>query len=288
MSGIHVVIDSTIQAPPEMFSAHANFHSVSLTVMAGGCEYYEQDLSTMEALAMVEAGKLYPKTSQPSPGEFVKVLTPICQAGHYVIVITLAGGLSGTVQSAQNAAKLVNEQNICVIDSGTASIGALRLAEAALMMIANGQEKQQIITRLQTMAQATHTLFVPDTLTFLHKGGRIGGAATLFGNVMQIKPLLYIDSQGKVAILDKVRTKTRAVARAVAELQKYDSLAYIGVAHCQALQEAAATAEQIKQLYPSVPVSVCEVGPVLSLHLGSGMIGIIFQEKISYSHLPQG
>lgn len=193
-------------------------------------------------------------------------------------MITLSGGVSGTANGARVAAKECKGREIYVVDSGTTAIGMVKLAEAALNMAAEGQTASTIAERLQLMANATRTLFIPDSLEYLYKGGRIGGAAALVGSILQLKPILKLN-EGKVQVLDKVRTRPRAIARMLEELDKCGSLEYIGVLHGEAPGIAGEMYHTVCQRYPGVPVSLSVIGPVLSAHLGPGVLGLIFQSK---------
>lgn len=278
VSEVHVILDSTANVPPELLRNWANLHVVPLTVLLGDQQIAESELSAADLFRLIgETGK-HPKTSQPAPGEFVQLFNKLCSAGHTVIVITLSGSLSGTVQSARTAVQMTGSKDIYVIDSGTTAIGMVRMAEFALTMASQGQSADWIVAQLQVIAEKTHTIFVPGTLEYLHKGGRIGGAAALFGAILQIRPVLYLE-QGKVAVLDKVRTRSRAIVRMQEEIAKYSDLAYISVIHIEAQEEASAVQQQMSAKYPHIPVLLGNAGAVLASHLGPGLIGFIFQEK---------
>ncbi|MGI6092738.1 MAG: DegV family protein [Negativicutes bacterium] len=275
---IHVVVDSTAQVSAEMLGRHDNLHVVPLKVIIGSQEWPENLMSNSELFALSKSKGVHPKTSQPSPGDFISVFEPLIAAGHQVVVITLSGGLSGTVGSAQAAANMVDAKNISVVDSGTTAIGMIQMAKAALEMAATGHNLDDIARHLARLASLTYTMFVPNTLENLHKGGRIGGAAAMFGTILQIKPLLYL-AEGKVAVLDKVRTRSRAVSRMVDELKRQERLAYIGVGYINCQDEAEGIARQIMELYPGTPLVMSELGSVLGTHLGPGLIGLIYQVK---------
>ncbi|MBP2627639.1 MAG: degV family protein [Firmicutes bacterium] len=279
MSRIHIVVDSIAQISREMFEMYPNLHGVSLKVRIGDREWPEDELSTAELFKIAKETKLHPQTSQPAPGDFIEVCKPLIDAGKEIILITVSGGLSGTVQGARAIAKMLDEQRIHVIDSGTASIGMVQMAKAALTMAASGMSVSDIVEKLHAMIEATHTFILVDTLEYLYKGGRIGGAAALFGTILQIRPVLYL-SDGKVAVMDKVRTKQRAVNRMLDELQKYQNLEYIGVGHIDAGADGQGIIERIEEMYPDNRVLPAGIGSVLGAHLGPGTIGIVFQEKI--------
>ena len=277
MSNIHIVLDSTANVPPETLAAYPNLHIVPLKVIMGENVWNEPELSTEELFRLVREKGIHPRTSQPAPGDFAAAFAPAAD-GNAIIMIGVSGGLSGTVNGARAAAREFKGREIYVIDSCTSAIGMVKMAEAALAMAAAGQSASTIAQRVQTMADATHTLFLPDSLEYLHKGGRIGGAAVLFGSILQIKPILTLCA-GKVQVVDKVRTRARALARMVEELNKYGELEYIGVAHGEAPAVAREVYDTVKQRYPDVPVSLTNIGSALGAHLGPGIIGLIFQHK---------
>jgi DegV family protein with EDD domain len=155
----------------------------------------------------------------------------------------------------------------------------VRLAEQALQMAEANQSAADIAKQLVRLSQATHTLFVPETLEYLHKGGRIGSAAALLGTILQIRPVLYLNS-GKVAILDKVRTWSKAVARIVEEVKQHNNPVHIDIVHIEGLVEAQKLFLQLNELYPDVPVSISSGGAVLAAHLGPGLVGVVLQDAI--------
>lgn len=279
MSQIHVVVDSCAQVSTEMLTKYPNLHSVSLKVRVGDQEWVEDEITSAELFKIAGDKKIHPQTSQPAPGDFIEVCKPLLAAGNEIIIITVSGGLSGTVDGAKNVAKMLDEQRIRVVDSGTAAIGMLQMAKAALIMADSGMKLQEIVWKLHAMIEATHTLILVDTLEYLYKGGRIGGAAALFGTILQIKPVIHL-VDGKIAILDKVRTKQRALSRIFEEIANYKELEYIGVGNVNCPEEGQAIINKLQDLYPSVQVLPAAIGSVLGAHLGSGMIGIVLQEKV--------
>lgn len=278
MSEIHIILDSTASALPEWLAARPNVHIASLTVSLGERQEKEDALSNADLFRLMKETGLHPKTSQPAPGDFAAIISPLIEAGHPIIIITVSGGLSGTVQSAKAAVQLAGAKDVYVIDSETAAIGMVTMAEQALAWAAQGLSAAEIAQKVVLATKKTHTMFVPGTLEFLHKGGRIGGAAALFGAILQIRPILYL-VDGKVTVLDKVRTRAKAVNRMLEELKRYTKFTHIGVVHIEAYDEAVQLAEQVRALYPDAPISISTGGPTLASHLGPGLVGIIFQEQ---------
>jgi len=276
---IHIVVDSSAQISQEMFEMYPNLHEVSLKVRVGDREWSEDQLSTAELFEFVKETKVHPQTSQPALGDFIEVCKPLIDEGKEIIIITVSGGLSGTVEGARTVAKMLDQQRVHVIDSGTASIGMVQMAKTALTMAVAGIPVAIIIEKIHAMIEATHTFILVDTLEYLYKGGRIGGAAALFGTILQIRPVIYL-LDGKVAVMDKVRTKQRAVTRMLEELEKYPNLEYIGVGNVDAPLDGQEITARVQEMYPDNPVLLAAIGSVLGAHLGPGMIGVVFQEKI--------
>ncbi|MCE5286047.1 MAG: DegV family protein [Pelosinus sp.] len=281
MKKVHIVVDSTFRISAELLARHSNLHIVSLKLRLGQDEWPETELSADQLLLMAKERGLHPTTSQPAPGDFLKVFEPLIQAGREIVMITVAGGLSGTVQGARMAAKMVNSQKIQVVDSTTTSVGGVKLTEAALQMAAEGLSSVEIAERLTRMAEATNTILIPGELTFLQKGGRIGGAAALIGNILQIKPLLFLDREGKVAVLEKVRTKKRALLRAVEEVKKCGELEYLAIGYIGAEAEAVELSELFQAAYPELSVLTDMLSPVITAHVGPGTVGFVYQQKLN-------
>ncbi|MCC5467013.1 DegV family protein [Pelosinus baikalensis] len=279
MSQIHIVVDSIGQVPDEMLAGHPNLHVVALKVRVGDQEWRENEISTKELFHISQETKQHPKTSQPAPGDFIEVCQPLIKAGKEIIIISVSGGLSGTAEGARSVANMIGGKKIHVIDSGTASVGMVQMAKTALEMALVNCFAKDIVDRLETMAKATHTFLIPDTLEYLYKGGRIGGASALCGSILQIRPLLYL-VDGKVAVMDKVRTKQRVVNRMLDELQKYQNLEYIGIGHIDVPEEGEALRLRIQEMYPKTLILPAKIGSVLGAHLGPGLLGLVFQEKI--------
>ena len=277
---LHVILDSTARVSADFLARNPRIHIVGLTVRVGSQEWREEDLSCEQMFEAVKKTGLPPKTSQPSSGEFLRVMRPLAEAGQPMLVVTLSGGLSGTVHGAEAIRTMLPEARMEVVDSGSTSFGMQWLAEAALNFSDQGMDLHEVSERIRAMAQATYTIFIPDTLDYLHKGGRIGGAARLIGNILQIRPVLYL-VDGKVQILDKVRTRARAVERILSEVGQYNDLAYV----CSAGIDGAAGREIIEQraaaCFEGVPHFGSEISPVIAAHVGPGTIGMVFQRKLA-------
>ncbi|MDU2063207.1 MAG: DegV family protein [Sporomusaceae bacterium] len=282
---LHIVMDSTAHPDPAWLAMHPNVHIVPLSVEFAGHEYKENELEAEDLFSLIDQGKGFPKTSQPAPGVFQGVFEPLLQEGAEIVVITLAAALSGTVRSAKLAQSLCGSvacDKIAVVDSGTTAIGMVQLAEDALTAAAQGVAFSEIVAKLRNLAAKNHTFFVPGTLEYLHKGGRIGGAAALFGGILKIRPVLYL-VEGKVEILEKVRTRSRAIERMVDEIVKLAaerSVESFGVVHIGAADEGEKLRDVLQERLPQASFSLSTGGSVLAAHLGPGLVGVIVQERL--------
>ncbi len=276
---LQVVIDSTAMVDKEWLAQHENLHVVPLSVRIGEQEWLDTEISGAELFQRASAAKAMPKTSQPAQGQFIQLFQELTDQGQEVVCIILSGGLSGTAGTARMAAAQVDPRLIRVIDSGTTAIGLVQMAKAALQAAEAGQSLAEVVRLLDAMVRRTHTVFIPGTLEYLHKGGRIGGAARLFGGILQLRPLLYLQD-GKVQVLDKVRTQKRALERAMQDIRALQRPAYVGVGHVDNPELAAQTAEQVKEAHPESQVEVFSISPVIGAHTGPGLIGFIYQENL--------
>ncbi|CUH97567.1 hypothetical protein P22_3698 [Propionispora sp. 2/2-37] len=277
MSDIHFVVDSTCNVLPEFLAAHPNIHVVPLKVLFGEQEYREDCLMAADVFQLAAKLQKHPMTSQPSHGDFIKVLEPLAREGKPVVVITLAAGLSGTWQGASAVVREQGWENIYVVNSCSVGSGILSMLHKALEMSHDGAEAVAIAGELNRMARKNRVVFMVDSLGFLHKGGRIGGAAALFGSILQIKPLLYLGADSQVGVLDKVRTQSKAIARMMEEIEQPP--AYISVANIGMEEAAEEVRLALARRFPDVPVLAEQLGAVLAVHVGPGVLGIIYREK---------
>lgn len=274
---ICIVTDSTACLPADLRQRYA-ISVVPLNVHIDGRVYREgEDLSAAEFYPMLEAATDLPTTSQPSPGDFVHVWEPLVDAGYTVLSIHISGGISGTVQNAQAAAKVFGKGKIVVIDSRSTAMGLGMMVIAAAQKAEAGASLEEIVAVVERMKAAMQHWFVVDTLTYLAKGGRIGGAAAFLGSVLSIKPLLTLQD-GVIDALEKVRTKRRAVERMVELMREAlgdDPAPWISVVHARVPAEAEQLLATVNRLYPRGPRYMTELGPVIGTHTGPGCLAII-------------
>ena len=208
-------------------------------------------------------------------GQFAEAYQVLLDQGKEIISIHISGKLSGTIESAGGAARMLDESRISLVDSEQTSAPLANLVLTAAQWAAAGLSRQEIVARLEQEKTKIRSFFVPDTLEYLKKGGRIGGAAALLGTLLQIKPVLHLH-QGRIEVFEKVRTRNKAIARILEELPAASAEAKVSVIHVLAKEEAENVKEKIRQRLPLARVEVRELGPVISVHTGPRVIGISY------------
>lgn len=273
---IKIVTDSTCDLPPEVFKQH-DITVMPLSIHFGTETFLDGvNITKDEFFQRLRTEPQLPTTSQPSAGEFCEVFRPLVEAGHQVVGIYISSELSGTCASAFAACEMLPETPISVIDSRSTSAGLGWMVWEAARMAEAGADVAAIQARVEEMADKMRVYFVVDTLEYLQKGGRIGGARALLGTMLKIKPLLMIH-EGRVEPLEQVRTRRKALQRMI-ELMAQEMSGYSGVhaavLHAQAEDEAKAMAEQVWAAMPCTESFICEIGPALGTHTGPGVIGL--------------
>jgi len=237
---------------------------------------YELDSSTF-IKKLIESSTL-PKTAAPPPGLYGPKFEKHSSAGDSIIVLTPSTQLSGTFRSAEVAAQDFPNADIKVID--TLSIGA---SLATIVKLANkyakeGSSSEEIVQKVENLITRERNLFVVDTLEYLYKGGRIGGAKMLFGSLLQVKPLLCLRN-GKVEPVDSQRTSKKAIARLkelVVNECKDKGCSMLSIQHGAAHQEANSLADEFKKLLDVESIEIFELPPAFLTHSGPGVLGVSY------------
>jgi DegV family protein with EDD domain len=276
---VAVVSDSTHYIPRDVVERHG-IHTVSLYVTWDGRTEREADMEDFGAFYehLARASTL-PGTSQPSNGDFLAVYEPLIERGDDVVSIHLSGGISGTVRSAAQARDQLIERGVDparieVVDSATGCAGHGLMAIAAANAAAAGAGVAEAAARARELRGVMQILFAVDTLEYLRRGGRIGGAQAWIGSTLKIKPILSIDSQ--ILPVERVRTAGRAFQRLVDHLEmlRGDGGDVFFIQHIQAPEQAARMAARGTELFGRPPEFVSEIGPVIGAHVGPGLLGV--------------
>jgi len=222
--------------------------------------------------------KVFPSTSQPSAGEFQEFFRKVSDGADTIVGVFISSKLSGTVPNAQAAQAQMPALDIRVVDSLSTSMGMGFMALAAARTATAGKPVDEVVAAAEDMRDRVHVLFAVDTLEYLHRGGRIGGAKRLLGTALNIKPLLQLDD-GCIEPLAQVRTKRKAVAQMLdiaEERLEGKRMAEAAIIDVDSRREADAIAEGVKKRFGVSAVYRTPVSPVIGAHAGPGTVGIGF------------
>ena len=274
---VRIVTDSTAYMPANTLEKYPFIDIVPLTVNFSDIDIVDWTKNNEIFVENLKKSKNTPTTSKPSPQQFIDVFKPAVEEGQEVVCINISANLSGTMESALAAAREVDKEKIHVIDSKLTAGPLEFLVEEAAELAAQGKTAEEIVDRVKSSINRTQIIFSPATLEYLKKGGRIGGAQAFIGTIMNIKPILHINDDGRVDALDKVRTAKKAYKRMIDEVPA--DAEKVEVCHLMAREEAEKFREQIKEKVSVSDIEIVELGPVISVHAGPGVIGVIFRSK---------
>jgi len=278
MAKIALVTDSTASLPTELVRRHGIYVIPTYVIVRGRVFRDGVDLAPEEFYRLLREAETLPTTSQPSVRDFVELYIQLSQKAEAILSIHLSSRLSATVSSALAARREMRPVPIHVIDSRSASMGLGFIVLAAARAVEEGKSLPQVTEVIEGLIPRMNVIFVVDTLEYLRRGGRIGGASALIGSVLSIKPILYL-KDGRVELLEKVRTKRRAKERLLEIMAERLGSAkgiHVAILHADALEEAQAIEEQIVRRFEPVELYVDELNPVIGTHVGPGTIGLVF------------
>jgi len=276
MPDIKIITDSTANLCPEFIEEHAvkviplNIHWGEDTSKDG------VDITPLEFYARLEKSDEIPKTSQPSMQEFLNAyqeIAPTCQG---IIAPIISSGISGTYASASSAQAEFTDVPLEVVDTRQTAAGLALVVIACAQAIQAGKSLDEVKAVAEDVSSRVKFYFMVNTLEYLHKGGRIGGARRFLGTALNIKPILFLDEQGKIGALEQVRTRNKAVARLVelAVQEAGGNPAHIGIIHADALADAQDFKNQLAQAVHCKFLDIYDLSPVIGVHVGPGTLGM--------------
>jgi DegV family protein with EDD domain len=270
---VAIVTDSTADLPPDLARSRA-VTVVPLTLNFEGKALLDgTDIRPDEFYRRLPSATTHPTTSQPSPGRFAEAYASLLEDHESVLSIHISQKLSGTYESARQAADMTDPKRVRVVDSELVSMSLGLLILAASALASGGSDAQAIEAKVLEMRAHVQTYFSVATLEFLRRGGRIGRANALLGSVLQVKPVLCI-RDGLVTPLERVRTFERALNRVVELTREVDR--GHGVCLIVGHADAEADAERIsRELEPIAETLMIQpLGPVVGAHAGPGVVGV--------------
>lgn len=279
---IKVLTDSTSYIDKSIREA-LDIRVVPLSVKFSDTTFKETEIDHESFYAMMEE-KGIPQSSQPSVGDLHDAMQDVVKDGDDLVCIFLSSDMSGTYSCANLAKNMVLENhpeaNIEIIDSRS---NCMQLGFAAIIAAKAAQEGKtlkQIISMVKENIKRSRFLFIPDNLTYLQKGGRIGRANAIIGNFLKIIPILTVED-GVTTVFQKVRTKKKAILTIIQQVLKDIEdfgLGDLVVHHINCIDEAKDVARQLKEAL-NINIKIQDIGPVIGLHVGPGAIGVAYYTK---------
>jgi DegV family protein with EDD domain len=276
---IAVVCDTTAYLPTELV-ASSGIHVVSLYVAVDGVQEPESEITDYAAFyERLRASEEGATTSQPSIGDFVSVYEPLLDEGREIVSIHISSGISGTFEAAGQAReRLVAEgkggDRIHLFDSRSACGGMAYSVLAAAAAARAGGNSEVVLARAEQAREELKMWFAIDTLEYLRRGGRIGGARAWIGSALKIKPILTLEEE--ITPVERVRTRARSIERLrdYARQRHESGLDAWVIQHIQDPETVSALADDCREIFGCEPVFISEIGPVIGAHVGPGLIGV--------------
>ncbi|GIO55454.1 DegV family protein [Paenibacillus cineris] len=275
-----IVTDSTADIPEDIAKQH-DIHVVPLRLMFGEDTFEDGvDISAEVFYKRLVQSEQLPTTSQASPADYMQVYQEIMNEypGSPIISFHISSGLSGTYQSATIAKSMLEgDPDITIVDSKSASYGFGLLVVHAARLAAEGKTVEEIVRSVEEVRRQRKLYFLVDTLEYLQKGGRIGKAAAMIGNLLNIKPILSIDEEGIIYAVEKVRGRKKALARILERFREdLGGVQNINVAvgHTADPASAEPVLEDLSRDFRLQEVILTNIGPVVGTHVGPGTLAV--------------
>ena len=274
-----VVCDTTCYLPTDLL-ARRDIKEISLYVSVDGEQERESEISDFDAFyERLRASESGATTSQPSIGDFLEVYEPLLAEGREVVSIHISAGISGTFEAAGQARQRLIDENkggerLHLLDSRSAAGGMGLCALGAASGAAAGLDAAGTIAQAEETRNNLKMWFAIDTLEYLRRGGRIGGARAWIGGALKIKPILTLEEE--ITPVERVRTRARSLERLRGYARQRHESGADGwvVQYIQDKETADALVEDCYEIFGCEPAFISEVGPVLGAHVGPGLLGV--------------
>jgi DegV family protein with EDD domain len=277
MKKVLVVTDSSATVPADQVQ-ELGIRVVPILLNMSGQTYRDGiDITPDEVYRWLRTNKHLPTTAAPSAGDFLRVYASAADEASGIVSIHLPQSLSATYGVAATSSQLVDGIPIRLVDSQSVAMGQGFVVLEAARAAAAGADLDSVVARAEQVARKVHVLATLDTLEYLHRGGRIGGAASFLGTMLQIKPIVYV-AEGTVSAFAKPRTKSRAVQLMLDEIaRRADSLPlHVAILQADVPDEAQELRRMVAERFNCVELYITEFTPVMGVHAGSGVLGVAF------------
>ena len=283
MEKVKIITDSTADLPREIIKRYA-ITALPMITSFSGVDYRDGvDLTAVQFYQRMATCTELPHTSQHSPQILYETYREALADGSSVIAIHLSSGLSGTAQNAFLAQEMLGEKKrLAVLDSLSGSLGQGLLALRAAELAEAGLPLAEIVMELEGMRNRLYSIFMVDTLKYLLKGGRINRIQATMGSLLDIKPILHLNPEGKIDQLDKVRGRKASLRRLVALVEEFGqdlNGQTVGISDGVCPDDVQQFQEIFRTRFGVKEVITREIGAVIGTHTGPGAIAIFFQGK---------
>jgi DegV family protein with EDD domain len=269
------VTDSTAYLDEELRN-HPDLYSVPLSVILDGEEFADGiDLAPDQLFGRLKELKQAPKTSQPSVGAFQSLYESLLKDYDQVVAVLLSGKLSGTVSSAEQAAKLV-EIPVTIVDSNILTMPMSALIKKGIELLDGGQSLDSVIKELEAIRDTNETYVLVGSLEQLHRGGRMSGLQFFLGSMLNVKPIISFDN-GALYVKEKVRSEKKAKDKILDYFKNaYEKHQFKEVYLLYGLHEEHTTdwKRELQEKYPELKLYYAPLGAVIGVHAGENTLGI--------------
>ncbi len=275
---VAIVVDSTADINPELVKKY-NIHVIPQILNWEGESLKDKiDITADAFYKRLAQTKATPTTSQPSAGEFYEFFSKVAETADSIVAVLLSDQLSGTLASARAAVDMMGDYPIELVDSRFISMGLGFMAIKAAQAAQSGASMAEVAAAAGALIPHMNLVFVADTLEYLHRGGRIGGAKRLVGSILSVKPVLHVDN-GRVEPFASIRTKKKAVKHMLqnaVEQMKGKENVHVSIMHASSPKEADALYQQVHEKLNPSELMISEMSPIIGTHTGPGTIGMIY------------
>ncbi len=269
---IRIVTDSTCDLPADVVERYG-ITVIPLSIHVGEKTLLDGvDISRDEFYKLLPNFNPHPKTAAPGPEIFKQAYNRLADEGAEAIIsLHISETLSAAINSARIAAQQFTRIPVTVLDSSQLSLGLGFIVERAAQLAGSGKEAQEIISALKDLMKRAYVFASLNTLEYLRRSGRMNFALAKFGEILQIKPLLYMHMGNAAA--HRTRTRSKSMAQLFSWLREYAPYEKLAIVHAGVEEEARALYELAKSFLPDGEIPIVQITPVLGAHLGIGALG---------------
>jgi len=282
MKKLAIITDSTSYIPNDLVSKY-NIH-VTPQVLIWGEKTYEDgiDILPSEFYQKLSTSKVMPTTSQVTPVTFQKLFSKLVKEDYDILAILISNQLSGTIKSAIQAKEEFPGTNIEIVDSNTTAMALGFVVLTTARAAQEGASLKECVDLANKAKENVGVVFAVDTLEFLHRGGRIGGAQKLLGTALKMKPILEVTG-GRVEGIERVRTRSKSLNRLVEVIEERingRSPIHLATLHANSAADAKELLATASSKFSAIESIFSEVSPVIGTHAGPGTVGLAFMAGI--------